>query len=231
VSALPPAESKADVVERMFDRLAPRYDRVNRLLTFGMDQRWRRTLLEMGRVGRGDMVLDLACGTGDLAALASRRGARVAGLDFAAAMVARAAGRHACPWLVRGDALALPFADATFDAVVSGFAIRNLTNLPVVFEEAARVLKPGGRFAILEIDSPAQPWLRAGHRIYFDGVVPRLGGLLSGDDEAYRYLSASAAYLPPKREFARLFREAGFREVRKRRLMGGAIQALAGIRR
>lgn len=230
VSVLPEPEAKPVVVERMFDRLAPRYDRMNRLLTFGMDQRWRRTLLEMAGVGREDRVLDLACGTGDLAMLAGGVGAEVVGLDFAARMLEGAQARRAAPDLVRGDALHLPFGDGRFEVVVSGFAVRNFTALPRVFGEVARVLRPGGRFAILEIDRPDSPMLRAGHAVYFDRVVPLLGGALSGDREAYTYLSASTAYLPAKADLARLFREAGFERARKRRLMAGAIQAVVGVR-
>jgi demethylmenaquinone methyltransferase/2-methoxy-6-polyprenyl-1,4-benzoquinol methylase len=229
VTNLPAPEAKAAAVEAMFDRLAPRYERMNHLLTLGMDNRWRRTAMDMAAVGTGTRVLDLACGTGDFTRLAEQRGAMPVGLDFSAVMLAQARARDAGPYL-RGDALALPFASETFDAIVSGFAVRNLTALETVFSECARVLKPGGRLVILEIDSPASAPLRLGHSLYFGKVVPLIGGVVSGDREAYRYLSQSGAYLPRKQEFARLFRDAGFKRVRKRSLMSGAIQIVVGER-
>ncbi len=229
MSQLPAPETKAAVVEEMFDRIAPRYERMNHLLTLGMDNRWRRTALAMAGIEAGQSVLDLACGTGDFARLASERGARTVGVDFSARMLA-VARSHEGGAYVRGDALALPFPDGHFDAVVSGFAVRNFTTLETVFSECARVLKPGGRLAILEIDAPGSPLLRAGHSVYFGHLMPVVGGLFSGDRDAYRYLSRSGAYLPEKEEFARLFRGVGFRHARKRSLMGGAIQVLVGER-
>lgn len=230
VTELPAPETKAAVVEEMFDRLAPRYERMNHLLTLGMDNRWRRTALDLARVAAGDRVLDLACGTGDFARLAASRGAAATGLDFSAQMVAEARARDSGAY-VRGDALALPFADGYFDAIVSGFAVRNFTGLEAVFGECARVLKPGGRLAILEIDTPRSLPLRLGHSLYFARLMPVIGGLMSGDRDAYRYLSRSGAYLPDASGFAKLFHGAGFDNVWRRPLMGGAIQVLVGQRR
>ncbi len=229
MSHLPAPETKAAVVEEMFDRIAPRYERMNHLLTLGMDNRWRRTALDMAGVESGQSVLDLACGTGDFARLAAGRGAETVGADFSARMLA-VARRHDGSAYVRGDALTLPFAAGRFDAIVSGFAVRNFTKLETVFEECARVLKPGGRLAILEIDAPRSRILRAGHSVYFGHLMPVMGGLFSGDRDAYRYLSRSEAYLPSRVEFAQLFHGAGFGKVRKRSLMGGAIQVLVGER-
>lgn len=230
VEVLPRPEEKARAVESMFDRLAPRYDRMNRLLTFGMDQRWRRALLQRTGAGPGDNVLDLACGTGDLAKLATSLGSATWGIDFAAAMTKRARGRVPGAGIVRGDALGLPFPAGAFDVVVSGFAIRNFTDLESVFAEVARVTKPGGHFGILEIDEPQRAIVRLGHRAYFGRVVPRLGGLLSGDRPAYEYLAASASYLPAPQELGRLLKAAGFHRVAKRSHMAGAIQTVVATR-
>jgi demethylmenaquinone methyltransferase/2-methoxy-6-polyprenyl-1,4-benzoquinol methylase len=229
VTELPLPEAKAAVVEEMFDRIAPRYERMNHLLTLGMDNRWRRTTLEMAHVESGQWVLDLACGTGDFARLVATLGAEAAGVDFSAQMLRHAQARERGNY-VRGDALALPFADGRFDAVVSGFAVRNFTALETVFQECARVTKAGGKLAILEIDSPRSLPLRAGHSVYFGHLMPLLGGLVSGDRSAYKYLSRSGAYLPTTAEFAALFHGAGYRDVRKRSLMGGAIQIVVGER-
>jgi len=229
MSALPPPEEKARYVRGMFDRIAPRYDLVNRVMTFGGDQRWRRGLVARLKVEPGDRVLDLACGTGDFAALCRKRGARAVGVDFSWGMLRAASAREAdIPW-VQGDALRLPFGDGTFTVVVSGFALRNFTDLPAAFAEAARVLVPGGRLGLLEVDRPRNRLVRGGHLLYFERVVPRLGGIL-GRDAAYRYLPQSAAYLPAERELARMLVDAGFERIRKRRPMLGAIQAITAER-
>ena len=180
MSALPEAGDKAAAVRAMFDRIAPSYDRMNRLITLGRDQRWRRALMEALGVDAADTVLDLACGTGDFALLARERGARVAGVDFAAAMLAAARAR--CPAdvaLVRGDALRLPLADGSVSVAVSGFALRNFTAIPPVLAELARVLRAGGRLGLLEVDEPRTQALRIGHALWFRRVVPALGALLS----------------------------------------------------
>ena len=231
MSALPPPDQKARSVRDMFDRIAPRYDLANRLLTGKRDQGWRRSLVERLGVTAGDHVLDLACGTGDFAEIAQEAGATVTGLDFARGMLraARARGLQDIS-LVQGDALAMPFAGGTFSVAVSGFSLRNFAALPPVFEELARVLRPGGRLGLLEVDRPRNALLRAGHGVYFERVVPVLGGLIARDRAAYRYLPASASYMPQQPELAAMLREAGFVELRKRRHMGGAIQAITGVR-
>jgi len=211
----------------MFDRIAPRYDRVNRLLTFGADMRWRRTVVRRLAIEPGERVLDLACGTGDFLEIVAPAAREAVGLDFSGVMLAHARRRHpTAVALVQGDALKLPFADATFDAAVSGFALRNFASLGPAFRELARVLRPGGRIGILEVDRPRNPLFRAGHSLYFERCVPLLGGLISGDRAAYRYLPASAVYLPPGRELANILHEAGFRHVRKQRFMLGSAQAI-----
>lgn len=230
MSALPEAGDKAAAVRAMFDRIAPSYDRMNRLITLGRDQRWRRALIEALGVDAADTVLDLACGTGDFALLARERGARVAGVDFAGAMLAAARAR--CPAeiaLVRGDALRLPLADGSVTVAVSGFALRNFTAIPPVLAELARVLRAGGRLGLLEVDEPRAQALRIGHALWFRRVVPALGALLS-DGRAYRYLPASAAYLPPPQELRAMLEAAGFERIHKRGHLGGAAQSLTAVR-
>jgi len=215
----------------MFDRIAPDYDRMNRILTGRSDQRWRRALLDRLHVGPSDRVLDLACGTGDFSELAADRGARVLGLDFAGAMLAVAARRVPAAQLVRGDALHLPLREGSVSVVVSGFALRNFVSLPPAFAEAARALQPGGRMGLLEVDRPRSGFVRAGHGVYFNRVVPFIGGLLSSDRQAYRYLPESATYLPEEGELLAMLRAAGFSQIVKRRHMFGAIQAITAVRR
>lgn len=181
-------------------------------------------------VGPDDTVLDLACGTGDFSEMAESRGANVIGLDFAGAMLRVATERVPGALLVRGDALALPLADACVSVVVSGFALRNFVSLQPAFEEAARVLGPGGRLGLLEVDQPPNRAVRAAHSVYFDRIVPRLGGWLSSDSAAYRYLPESAVYLPSERELVRTLRAAGFHRIVKRRHMMGAVQAVTAVK-
>jgi len=230
LKALPSGAEKRALVRTMFDRIAPRYDRMNRLLTAGLDQRWRRLALATVAVGPGDRVLDLACGTGDLCALARARGARVLGVDFAREMLRGARRRGIEAALVQADGAALPFPDGSFHALTCGFALRNFAELPAIFAEAARVLAPGGRVALLEVDRPASPLVRAGHALYFERVVPLLGALLS-DRAAYAWLPRSAAYLPPPAELRALLEKAGFEQVGRRALLLGAVQLLTAVRR
>lgn len=214
----------------MFDRIAPDYDRVNRVMTGRRDQAWRIALVRRLAIGPGDTVLDLACGTGDFAEIARDSGARVIALDFARGMLLQGSARHeGAIAFVQGDALQLPVAGGSIDAVVSGFALRNFTALPPVFAELQRVLKPRGRVGLLEVDRPRNRVLRAGHGLYFNRVVPMIGGMLS-DRDAYRYLPASASYLPPEPELLEMLRTAGFTSIRKRNHMMGAIQAISAVR-
>jgi demethylmenaquinone methyltransferase/2-methoxy-6-polyprenyl-1,4-benzoquinol methylase len=226
---LPRGEEKRSQVRAMFDRIAPRYDAMNRLLTAGLDQRWRRAALEAVGTGPGDRVLDLACGTGDLAELAAARGAKAVGVDFAGEML-RGARRRRIPALwIQGDAAALPLPNGCATVVTSGFALRNFVSLPEVLAEVARVLETKGRLAIIEVDRPSVAVVRAAHSFYFDRVVPRVGGWLS-DRAAYRYLPSSTVYLPPETELAALIEDAGFREVRRRPLLLGTAQILTAVR-
>ncbi len=229
MTSLPAPEDKAAAVRGMFNRIAPRYDRMNRLITGNMDQRWRRALVSRLKVSRADTVLDLACGTGDFAEMVGRRRATVVGLDFASVMLAQAARRLPALALVQGDAQRLPLADARIDVVVSGFALRNFTDIGGAFHEVARVLRPGGRFGYLEVDEPTNPIVRGGHAFYFGRVMPFLGSLFS-DGGAYRYLRDSTAYLPAERELLGLLRDAGFATIKKRSHMAGAIQAVTAVK-
>jgi len=227
---LPSGENKRAVVQQMFDRIAPRYDLMNRLLSLGLDQRWRGKALDLAAVGPDDVLLDLACGTGDLCELARARGARVLGVDFAGVMLTAASERQPDATLIQADGAALPLADGTITVVTSGFALRNFVALPEVFAELARVMAPGGRLALLDVDRPRWAIARLGHSLWFDKVVPFVGGLLS-DRDAYRYLPESTAYLPDEEQLLALLREAGFDQVAKHSMLLGAAQILTGVRR
>ena len=207
----------------MFDRIAPVYDVMNHVMTAGLDVRWRR-LAAASAVRGGDRVLDAACGTGDLAIADLKAGAgKVTGLDFSAKMLERARVKStAIEWL-QGDMLALPFADETFDAATVGFGVRNVENLELGLSELRRVLRPGGRLAILEITQPRGA-LRPFYSLWFDRAVPLLGKVLPGGD-AYTYLPASVKRFPTAERLADMLREAGFGDVRFK-LMGGSIVAL-----
>jgi len=213
----------------MFDRIAPRYDALNRVMSGGMDQRWRRRALDKVGVAGGDLVVDLACGTGDLCELVEARGARVVGVDFALQMLKQGRQRGLGFRSVQGDGEWLPFRSGSVDVVTCGFALRNFVSLAAVLREVARVLKPGGRAALIDVDRPSWGPVRAAHSLYFDHVVPMVGGLVS-DRKAYRYLPQSTAYLPPPDELQRLLSSAGFDEVERESLFLGSAQILTGVR-
>ncbi|MBI2169837.1 MAG: ubiquinone/menaquinone biosynthesis methyltransferase [Actinobacteria bacterium] len=210
----------------MFDRIAPRYERLNQVLTFGLDGSWRRRAVRALALPARSRVLDLACGTGDLCRELSAHGVAPVGVDRSAGMLT--AARAEAP-LVRGDVLALPMPPASVDGIVCGFALRNFVALEPFLAECARVIRPGGRLALLEVSTPRHPLARAAHRLYFERAVPWIGGLLS-DRAAYRYLPRSVAYLPPDPELLRMIGDAGFPDARRRALTLGAAQILMGTR-
>lgn len=218
----------AGEVRDMFDRIAPRYDLLNRAMTAGLDGRWRRAAAAAADLAAGDRALDCCTGTGDLALeLAARVAAsgRVVGLDFAEEMLtrarAKATARGAEVEFVAGDALALPFGDGEFDAATVAFGIRNVSDLDVGIAEMARVVRPGGRVVILEITTPQR--LRPFYELWFDRVVPRLGRLLGRDGAAYSYLPASVRRFPGPPELAARMAAAGLADVRWRPLAGGIV--------
>jgi demethylmenaquinone methyltransferase/2-methoxy-6-polyprenyl-1,4-benzoquinol methylase len=224
---LPEGDEKHRAVEQMFDRLAPRYDRMNRVISLGFDRGWRRhTVNELG-LPAGSRVLDLACGTGDLCNELATCGHRAVGIDYSAGMLAAA---HTGAALVRGDAAQLPFAPGSFDGVVCGFALRNFVELTAVFGEIARVLRLDGRFAALDAAVPTNPLLRAGNTIWFRGAVPLLGRALAHDADAYSYLPKSTAYLPTPPVLADALGEAGFTNAAHHTLTGGSVLVLTATR-
>jgi demethylmenaquinone methyltransferase/2-methoxy-6-polyprenyl-1,4-benzoquinol methylase len=210
----------------MFDRIAPVYDAMNRVMTAGLDGRWR---VETARavVQPGDRVLDACCGTGDLALACLRAGGKVTGIDFSEPMLERARQKSSEVEWVRGDALALPFEDSSFDAVTVGFGVRNLSDLEGGLRELRRVLRPGGRIGILEITRP-HGVLAPFYRLWFDGVVPVLGRVLPGGS-AYTYLPASVRRFPGPEDLAGLLRETGFEDVRYRLFAGGIVALHTGV--
>jgi len=253
---LPSPGQKAGYVRQMFGRIARRYDLMNRLMTFGRDQAWRRyTVAEAlsdppvgadrggSRAGTArpgakaaPRLLDVATGTGDLAleALCQQPQARAVGLDFTPEMLVlaqqKAADARAGLGLVAGDALRLPFADGAFDAVVTAFALRNVTSIPEAFAEMSRVTRPGRRVACLEIAKPQLPLFRRAFALYFYRLVPLIGKTISGEREAYTYLPHSlTSFLTPD-EIVDVMRSSGWREVRCRRMMLGTVAVHVGVR-
>ena len=204
----------------MFDTIAPRYDLVNRIMTFGLDRRWRKAAVGALGLPAGSLVLDVACGTGDLCRDLDSAGFVPLGVDLSMGMLAHA--KTGAP-LLHGDALCLPLANASVDGVVSGFALRNFAALEPLFAELARVTRPGARVALLDVAVPSNPIMRAGHAAYFGHVVPRIGAALS-DRDAYRYLPRSVQYLPEAGKILDMMRGAGFESPQRRSLSGGITQ-------
>lgn len=224
---LPTGPEKTAVVRSMFDAIAPRYDLVNRLMTFGLDIRWRRRTARSLGLPRGSLVLDLACGTGDLLALLASCGMRPFGVDLSWGMlVAGSSGRP----LLQADGSSLPVATGSVDGITCGYALRNFTDLGTVFTELGRVVRPGGRISLLEVAEPESGLLLAGHRVWFRKVVPVIGGLVS-DAAAYRYLPRSTAYLPPTSELRSMLMDAGFSAVNRHALSGGLSQLITATRK
>ena len=215
-----------DAVRTMFDRIAPVYDAMNRAMTAGLDRRWRRETARAA-VSPGDRVLDTCCGTGDLAIACLAEGGEVTGLDFSERMLERARAKSNQVEWMQGDALALPFEDGSFDAATVGFGVRNLEDLDRGLAELRRVLRPGGRLAILEITQP-RGLLRPFYKLWFDGLVPLAGKLLPGGS-AYTYLPASVRRFPAAREFAQMIEASDFEQVRYRLFAGGIVALHTGV--
>jgi demethylmenaquinone methyltransferase/2-methoxy-6-polyprenyl-1,4-benzoquinol methylase len=215
-------------VRSMFDRIAPVYDAMNRVMTAGLDQRWRRETVK-SVVRPGDRVLDACCGTGDLAVAAVKAGAReVVGLDFSPRMLERARRKHQSVTWLDGDVMGMAFPDGDFDSATVGFGVRNVSDLAGAVAELRRVLKPGGRLGILEITTPTG-FLAPFYRLWFDRVVPLLGKLLKGGS-AYTYLPASVRRFPEPKELKKLMEEAGFEQVSYRTFAGGIVALHTGTR-
>jgi demethylmenaquinone methyltransferase/2-methoxy-6-polyprenyl-1,4-benzoquinol methylase len=225
----------------MFGRIARHYDLMNRLMTAGLDGRWRAAAAAEACLSPGDRVLDVCCGTGDLAFALARRypGAVVIGLDFAEPMLERARAKAArivargaaspAPTFVAGDVLALPFPDGQFTAVSAAFGVRNVADLPGAFAEMVRVTRPGGRVICLEITTPPPGPGRRFHELWFDRVVPALGRLVAGDGSAYGYLPASVRSFPEAGALAAIMIDAGLSHVRFRRFGMGIVALHCGV--
>lgn len=228
---------RARTIRAMFSAIAPTYDLLNRLLSFGVDRSWRRALVARLPPG-APRVLDLACGTGDvtLAALVARPGARVCGADFSLPMlrgaVPKLAVARAGPRVDLQNASAedLPYRDRVFDAVTMAFGIRNVVRRERALGEIFRVLRPGGLALLLDFSLPPNPLVRAAYGFYFHRVLPFAGGVVSGNFRAYRYLPASVADFPPRLEFAGLMEGQGFSEVGYEDFTLGVATLYRGIR-
>lgn len=224
---LPQGDAKAKVVQNMFDAIAPRYDLVNRIMTFRLDTRWRKIAVRKLALTRGARVLDLASGTGDLCINLRKAGLHPLSFDMSFGMLA---ADHSNAPRVQADILRLPIATQSVDGVTCGFALRNLVDLNVFFHEIARVTKPGGRIALLDVSTPTNPLIRWGNSVYFGKVVPRIGGLLS-NRAAYNYLPKSVAYLPTPEKLVDMLQDAGFEHVRHEQLSGGLTQLMHATKR
>jgi len=203
----------------MFDAIAPRYDLLNRLLSAGIDRHWRAKAIAALRLTGRETLLDVCTGTADVALEAGDGAARVLGVDFAGSMLqiglqkVRAAGRASRITLVQGDAMRLPAADGTADAATVAFGIRNVQDPAVGCAELARVLRPGGRLAILEFGMPRIPGISRLYLWYFSRVLPLVGRMISGHTGAYTYLPASVGTFPPPADFVKILQRAGFSQV------------------
>jgi demethylmenaquinone methyltransferase/2-methoxy-6-polyprenyl-1,4-benzoquinol methylase len=224
---LPTGREKTELVRSMFDAIAPRYDLVNRLMTFGLDVHWRKQSARALGMPEGSRVLDLACGTGDFLKILETAGLRPFGMDLSWGMLA---ANHTGLPLAQADGASLPVGTASIDGITCGYALRNFTELGPVFGEFGRVVRPGGRISLLEVAEPEHGLLLAGHRIWFRRVVPIIGGLFS-DRAAYRYLPKSTAYLPSTAELRSMLMDAGFSAVNHRPLSGGLSQLITATRK
>ena len=223
---------KAAYVRRLFATIADRYDLITVVLSFGLDRRWKRRVIRLAAPGPSDRVLDLACGTGDLALLAADRGARVVGLDLVPAMIGKARQRDAGrrTRLLAGDMQALPFPDGAFDLVTVGYGLRNVSDLDRALAEIRRVLRPGGRLVSLDFTRPRQPALWAAYRSYLTVVGAALGWLLHRDPDTYRYIPESLRTFPHADALVERLRRHGFVDAGWRRVLGGLLAIHLAVR-
>jgi demethylmenaquinone methyltransferase/2-methoxy-6-polyprenyl-1,4-benzoquinol methylase len=219
--ALASPEGKAGYVRRLFHTIAGRYDLITVLLSFGRDRAWKRRLVSLGPIGAGTRVLDVACGTGDIAFEAAGRGARVAGLDITERMVRLARKKPGCPPVLVGDILALPFADGSFDVVTAGYGLRNVPELQPALREIARVLRPGGVLLSLDFNRPANPLVRALYLAYLRVAGGALGWALHRDADTYRYIPATILRYPGAAAVVDLMRDQGFVSAEWLPVLGG----------
>lgn len=227
-------QERADYVQDMFARIAGRYDTMNRLMTFGQDLRWRRTVIRLANLPAGGRLLDIATGTGDIAEEGLRQVPDLLSIggDFTIEMMQagkRQPGREAIRWTA-ADTLALPFPDNTFDAVTSGFLMRNVIDVPGAFREQLRVTKPGGRVVVLESSPPKDNLLKPFIKIHLNVIIPTLGNLVTGNADAYRYLPDSTQGFQGPDELAATMRAAGFVDVSYRLFMFGTIGIHSGTK-
>jgi len=230
----PGAIADPAVVRTMFDRIVPRYDLMNHLMTFSMDFRWRKMIARRA-AAMGDRVLDVATGTGDVAFEIRGAGAReVTGLDFSPEMIAaaeaKARARDSDITFLIGDAMALPFPDNVFDACTVSFGLRNMPDYQAAIAEMTRVLRPGGKFICLEMTPYRKPVLGRLFSLYFEQIMPIVGGLLSGDTAAYRYLPKSVAAFPTSTQLVMLMRAAGLTNTHVTMLGGGTVAIHTGMK-
>ena len=224
-------------VHEMFSRISPKYDFINHFLSINIDKRWRKLVRKSLKEilnDKGALVLDVACGTGDLSLeLAKDSAATVFGTDFCRPMLAVAATKNdsavSIPY-IEGDAMTLPFSDDSFDAVTIAFGLRNLSNWKDGLRELQRIIKPGGKLVILEFSEPVLPGFRQVYQIYFNNILPKLGGVFSGEQSAYQYLSDSVSKFPNQTKLKKMMSESGFSSVEYRNLTGGVAAIHTGIK-
>ena len=233
-----PADDKGAFVRDMFARIAPRYDAANRVLTAGMDERWRKRAIALLDAPKGGTVLDLCCGTGDVVfhLLRTDPTLDVTGIDFCAPMLDRARERapheaRGSASFVEGDVMSLPFDDHRFDGATMGFSLRNVVNIDRVLEETRRVLKPGARFVNLDVSKAPSPLFKRAFDLYFYRLVPLIGGAVGGSRQAYTYLPNSLTHHPNADDLRDRFTRAGFADAGYVRLMGGSIAIHYGTKR
>ena len=223
---LPKGAEKVEAVREMFDAIAPRYDFVNRLMTFRLDTRWRKKTVSSLNLPKGSRVLDLASGTGDLCIELKQNGYQPISMDLSFGMLS--ADRSGAP-RTQVDILKLPIPNMCVDGITCGFALRNLENLQMFFIELARVTRHGGRIALLDVSVPTNRLIRFGNSIYFGRIVPIIGGLFS-NRAAYRYLPRSVAYLPEPDQLVAILKQSGFTDAKHTQLSGGLTQLLVATR-